>query len=101
MVLEDAVVLAKCVRDIPELRQAFATYGQLRRERTQKMFEVGERGDSGKFMSGPLQRWYRDLTTPIFLRLFANPKASAWIYDYDVAWDEQITSEPLMVTNQV
>ena len=92
MVLEDAVVLARCLRDIPELEQAFATYEQLRRERTEKVYEVGERSDSGKFLTSPLQRLYRDLTTPIFLKLFANPKASEWIYSYSVDWDTPVTS---------
>jgi 2-polyprenyl-6-methoxyphenol hydroxylase-like FAD-dependent oxidoreductase len=92
MALEDAVFLAKCLRDIPELEHAFATYEQLRRERTEKVYEVGERGDSAKFLTSPLQRLYRDLTTPIFLKLFANPKASEWIYSYSVDWDTPVTS---------
>jgi 2-polyprenyl-6-methoxyphenol hydroxylase-like FAD-dependent oxidoreductase len=88
MALEDAVVLAKCLRDIPNIEQTFGTYERLRRERTAKMFEFGQRGDSGKYVTGPLQQWFRDLTTPIFLKLFANPKASEWIYSYRIDWDE-------------
>ena len=90
MALEDAAVLARCLRDIPDLEQAFVTYEQLRRERTKKMFEVGERGDSGKFVTRPIQQWFRDLTTPIFLKLFANPKASDWMYSYRVDWDAPV-----------
>ncbi len=90
MALEDAVVLAKCLQDLPNLEQAFGTYEQLRRERTAKMFELGQRGDAGKFVTRPLQQWFRDLTTPLFLKLFANPKASDWIYSYRVEWDEPI-----------
>src|SRR2546425_5766081 len=41
MALEDAVVLAKCLRDIEDVEQAFATCEQLRRARTAKMFEIG------------------------------------------------------------
>jgi hypothetical protein len=42
-----------------------------------------------------MQQWFRDLTTPIFLKLFANPKASDWVYSYRVDWDEPIrTSAP-------
>jgi 2-polyprenyl-6-methoxyphenol hydroxylase-like FAD-dependent oxidoreductase len=92
MALEDAVVLAKCLRDIPDLEQAFEVYGQLRRERTVKMFELGERGDSGKYITSPLQQWFRDVTTPVFLKLFANPKASDWIYSYRVDWDTPIST---------
>ena len=36
MALEDAMVLAKCLRDIADLEQALTTYEQLRRERTTK-----------------------------------------------------------------
>jgi 2-polyprenyl-6-methoxyphenol hydroxylase-like FAD-dependent oxidoreductase len=92
MALEDAVVLAKCLRDIPNLEEAFAKYELLRRERTTKMFAVGERGDSGKFITEPMQQWFRDLTTPIFLTLFANPKASDWIYSYKVDWDSPVST---------
>lgn len=87
MALEDAAVLAACLRDIPDLEQAFAAYEQARRERTTKMFDLGQRGDSGKFVTGSARQWFRDLTTPIFLKLFANPKASNWIYSYQVDWD--------------
>ncbi len=91
MALEDAAVLAKCLRDIPDVEQAFGTFEQLRRERTAKMFELGQRSDSGKFVTRPMQQWFRDLTTPIFLKLFANPKASDWIYSYKVNWGEPVS----------
>jgi len=91
MALEDAAVVAKCLRDIPGVEQAFGTFEQLRRKRTAKMFELGQRGDSGKFVTRPIQQWFRDLTTPIFLKLFANPKASDWIYSYKVNWDEPLS----------
>ena len=56
----------------------------------QKMFEQGERGDSGKFKARPFDQWVRDLMTPVFLKLFANPKASDWIYSYRINWDEPV-----------
>ena len=90
MALEDAVVLAKCLRDIPDLEQAFATYERLRRERTTKIYDVGVNGDRGKHMVNPVQVWVRDMMTPIFLKLFANEKASAWVYSYRVDWDEKV-----------
>ncbi len=90
MALEDAAVLAKCLRDIPTIEQAFETFEHLRRERTVKMFDLGQRGDSGKFVTGPVRQWFRDLMTPIFLKLFANPNASDWIYSYKVEWDTPV-----------
>jgi 2-polyprenyl-6-methoxyphenol hydroxylase-like FAD-dependent oxidoreductase len=92
MALEDAVILAKSLRDTPELEQAFAAYERSRRERTEKMFDLGQRSDSGKFIMRPLQQWFRDVTTPVFLKLFANPKASDWIYSYRVDWDTPIST---------
>src|SRR6266487_606490 len=90
MALEDAAVLAKCLRDITTIEQAFETFEHLRRERTVKMFDLGQRGDSGKFVTGPVRQWFRDLMTPIFLKLFANPNASDWIYSYKVEWDTPV-----------
>ncbi len=90
MALEDAAILAKCLRDIPDAEQALTMYEYLRRERTAKMYEVAERGDSGKFATRPFQQWMRDLMTPIFLSLFANPKASEWMYTFKIAWDERV-----------
>lgn len=95
MALEDAAVLAKCLGDIPDLEQAFETFEQLRRERTAKMFEFGQQGDSGKFVTGRVQQWARDLVTPIFLKLFANPKASDWVYSYRVDWAVPVTGPAL------
>ncbi len=95
MALEDAAILAKCLRDIPDLEQVFTTYEHLRRERTVKMYDVGERGDSGKHVVDPMRQWFRDLTAPIFLKLFANPKASDWMYSYRVNWDVPVVAAPV------
>ncbi|MEO8956049.1 MAG: FAD-dependent monooxygenase [Ktedonobacteraceae bacterium] len=92
LALEDAAVLAECLRDIPDLEQALVTYEHLRRERAIKMYKVGVQGDSGKHMVRPMQQWFRDLVSPLFLKLFASPKASDWMYSYRVDWDTPITA---------
>ena len=43
MAIEDAVVLAKCLRDLPDVSRAFAAYEQLRRERVERVV-AQERG---------------------------------------------------------
>jgi 2-polyprenyl-6-methoxyphenol hydroxylase-like FAD-dependent oxidoreductase len=91
MALEDAIVLAKCLRDIPNVEEAFATYEHIRRERTVKMYEVGERSDSGKYAINPFKQWFRDVTTPFFLKRFANPNASDWMYSYRVDWNTKVS----------
>ena len=92
MALEDAGILAKCLRDIPQLEQAFSTFEQLRRARTRKMYQAGQQGDSGKHATTAGQQWFRDLTTPFFLKLFANAKAADWMYSYRVNWDQPLSS---------
>lgn len=98
MALEDALIMAKCLRDIPETEQAFATFEHLRRERVAKMLELGIRGDQGKFSKGPMQIWMRDMMTSFFLTLFANPKSLDWIYSYPLEWDTGIDRQgPVML----
>ena len=93
MALEDAMVLAKCVRDIPHLEQAFAAYERLRRERVERMVQYARSLGKGKAMSNPIQVWFRDLMLPFFLKFSANPTSLDWIYSYKVDWDEQVVSE--------
>ena len=53
MAIEDAVVLAKCLRDLPDVSRAFAAYEQLRRERVERVVAQGARSSSGK-AAGPI-----------------------------------------------
>ena len=87
---------------IPYLEQPSATYEHLRRARTVKMYKVGVQGDSGKHMVRPMQQWFRDLMSPIFLKLFANPKASKWMYSYRVDWETPVvlTQDPASTTTR-
>jgi 2-polyprenyl-6-methoxyphenol hydroxylase-like FAD-dependent oxidoreductase len=55
LALEDAMVLAKCLRDLPDLEQAFATYERLRRARVERMVRHGRNAGQGKVMTHPIQ----------------------------------------------
>jgi len=90
LALEDSLVLAQCLRDLPDLEQAFATYERLRRARVERMVQHGRNAGQGKVMTHPMQVWLRDRLTPVFLKLFANPKALDWIYSYKVDWNEPV-----------
>jgi 2-polyprenyl-6-methoxyphenol hydroxylase-like FAD-dependent oxidoreductase len=90
LAVEDAIVLAKCLRDREDLSQAFATYERLRRERVERMVRYGRSAGQGKVMTNAIQVWFRDLLTPFFLKLFANPAALDWGYSYKVDWDEPV-----------
>ena len=93
MAIEDAVVLAKCLRDLPDIRQAFATYERLRRERVERVVAQGARSSSGK-AAGPLARVLRDLMLPVILKRAAGggERSLAWMYGYHVDWDEKVAA---------
>ena len=98
LAVEDAIVLAKCLRDISNLEQAFATYERLRRARVERMVQHGRGAGQGKVMTNPIQVWFRDRLAPLFLKLFANPAALDWVYSYKVNWDEPVdarASDPI------
>jgi hypothetical protein len=87
MALEDAGILAKCLRDLPELNDALTMYERMRRERAAKIYALGKQGDSGKHMVRPMQQRIRDLMMPIVFRFFATPRSVDWVYTYRVNWD--------------
>jgi FAD-dependent urate hydroxylase len=90
--LEDAVVFAKCLRDIPDTKRAFAAYERLRRERVEKVVEYSRRIGQSKAISNPVARWVRDQIMPFALKRFANTESHAWLYTYHVDWDEEVAA---------
>jgi len=87
LAMEDAIMLAKCVRDLPALEDAFAAYEQLRRERAERAVKFSRSRGNNKAASNRLARWFRDLLLPFFLKAGANPAALDWVYTYKVDWD--------------
>ncbi len=90
LALEDAIVLAKCLRDKPETSAAFRTFEQLRRERAERVVKVARQRGENKVTSNPLARWMRDLTLPFILSHFAKEDTLAWLAHYKVAWDAPV-----------
>lgn len=85
------MVLAKCLRDIPDHTLAFATYERLRRTRDERMVQHGRNAGQGKVMTNPIGVWFRDLSMPLIFKLLANSAAGDWIYSYQVDWDERVS----------
>lgn len=90
LALEDALVLAQCVRDIPQPAAAFAAYEQRRRKRAEQVVNYSRARGSNKALTNPVARWLRDLTMPFILRHFAKPSALAWLYNYEVDWNQRV-----------
>lgn len=82
MALEDAVVLARCLRDAPSHEQAFARYERLRRGRVDKIVEFAHRMGLNKKVSNPMAIALRDAIMPHILSRFATEERRSWIYDY-------------------
>jgi len=86
MAMEDAVVLAKCLRDVSSVGQAFATYERLRRGRVERIVAEGARQGSNKTL-GPVGRTLRDALLPFMFKFLVTEKSLRWIYDHHIAWD--------------
>jgi 2-polyprenyl-6-methoxyphenol hydroxylase-like FAD-dependent oxidoreductase len=93
MAAEDAVVLAKCLRDRPDIPGALATYEGLRRRRVERIVAQGARTSSAK-TPGPVGRALRDLALPLVFRFLVTDRSMAWIYNHHLDWDA-----PLVATN--
>jgi 2-polyprenyl-6-methoxyphenol hydroxylase-like FAD-dependent oxidoreductase len=87
MAIEDAVVLAKSIRDRPSIPEAFDAYERFRRERVEKIVAWGARGSSSK-APGAFGRLARDVMLPLLFRYVITEGSLAWMYDYCVSWED-------------
>ncbi|HEX2178738.1 MAG TPA: FAD-dependent monooxygenase [Actinomycetota bacterium] len=89
MAIEDGVLLAKCLRDLP-LPEALPAFTDLRRERVEAVVAAGARSASDK-AAGPVARVIRDLMLPLVFRRMSTGKGREWMYGYRIDWDEPVT----------
>jgi FAD-dependent urate hydroxylase len=97
LALEDAIVLAKCVRDLPTLEEAFAAYERLRRSRAERVVKFSRERGNNKAAANPIARWLRDLLLPLFLKSLANSAALDWLYGYSIDWETPVAKVAEMV----
>ncbi|SFQ04667.1 2-polyprenyl-6-methoxyphenol hydroxylase [Amycolatopsis arida] len=88
MAMEDAVVLAKSLRDAPGIDEAFAGYEAARRERVEAVVAQGARNGGNKTV-GPLGRILRDFFVARTFRGQAatGTDAQRWMWDHHIEWD--------------
>jgi len=89
LAIEDAVVLAKCLRDLPH-QEAFAAYERLRRARVERIAKVAARVNSSK-AAGPATRMVRDALLPTIMKLTANSKQVTEQFRYHIDWDTPVS----------
>jgi len=85
MAIEDGVVLAKCLRDLPDVEEALRTYVEIRRPRVERVVKAGARSSSIK-VAGPVGRVVRDAMMPVFLRLAARSMSADWMHRHHIDW---------------
>jgi FAD-dependent urate hydroxylase len=84
--IEDAVMLAKCLRDEPSPQAAFARFEEARRPRVERIIKWAARINNSK-AAGPVTRVFRDTMLPTILKLTADSKALRQAFDYHIDWD--------------
>lgn len=90
MAMESAIVVAKCLRDVPDPAEAFATYQRLRKERAEKLVRLARRNGKHNEVTNPLGVKVRDLAMPLVLKAVANARSRSWVYSYSVDWDSRV-----------
>lgn len=91
MALEDAIILAKCLRDCASSQSAFSTFNALRRDRVEKIVKHGARSANSK-AAGPVGRVIRDAILPIAFRRADKDagKSMMWLQGHHIDFDEPI-----------
>src|SRR5690606_28867010 len=88
MALEDAVTLAKCLRDVPDVARAFAAYEGLRRKRVERIVAMGKRNGGGKAV-GRIGR----MVLPLVMKFAARAAARQnWLYDHRIDWEQPVAA---------
>jgi 2-polyprenyl-6-methoxyphenol hydroxylase-like FAD-dependent oxidoreductase len=90
MALEDAIVLAQCMRDIDRIEEAFASFEGLRKARAERVVKFSRASGSNKVARNRVTRSLRDLVLPFVLPRLANTASLNWLYNYDVAWSARV-----------
>jgi 2-polyprenyl-6-methoxyphenol hydroxylase-like FAD-dependent oxidoreductase len=87
MALEDAMYLAKLLRDARgDFQPALAQFERDRKPRVERIVAEGRRRAGSKKIVGPLRSKLRELMLSVFLTLFGVP-GQDWMYRYRIDWN--------------
>jgi FAD-dependent urate hydroxylase len=89
LAIEDAVMLARCLRDLPDTASAFAAYERARRPRVERIVAWATRMNRNK-MPGRMGRAIRDLVLPLILGRQGSAESQRWIFDHHIEWDARV-----------
>ena len=88
MAMESALTLAKCMRDIPDLKKAFAKYQHLRKERVERMIALARRSGKLFTVTNPMGKLFRNIMMSLMMKRW-NKKMDD-VYGYRVDLNKRI-----------
>ncbi|SCL38659.1 2-polyprenyl-6-methoxyphenol hydroxylase [Micromonospora rhizosphaerae] len=93
LAIESAVQLARCLRDLPDVRSAYAAFEQLRRARVEKVAARAARINQVK-APGAVARALMPLLMPLLMKTAMDPEKTVGAEQrYAIDWDAPVTSE--------
>jgi 2-polyprenyl-6-methoxyphenol hydroxylase-like FAD-dependent oxidoreductase len=90
--MESAIQLARCLRDVPDVASAFATYERLRRPRVEKIAARGARISHAK-APGPIAQRMMRLLLPVMFSATNVEKTMAAEQRYTIDWDTPLQED--------
>lgn len=87
LALEDAMLLARLMRDSSDYRGAFAAFEAERKPRVQRIVAEGRRRGADKQLVSPVQAKVRELMLRVMLNAFGK-HADDWVWRYAVDWQD-------------
>jgi 2-polyprenyl-6-methoxyphenol hydroxylase-like FAD-dependent oxidoreductase len=97
--VEDAIMLAACLRDLPTPQAAFTEFTAARRPRVEKIIKWAARINTNK-IPGPAGRTIRDVLLPPIMKLTADSKSLRQTFDYHLDWDTRAVLSGLQQQEQ-
>jgi len=85
LALEDAMYLARLLRDCDDFREAYARFERDRKPRAEKVVAEGRRRGGDKAVVGPVRQWVRERLISLFVRL-SGDRSDRWLYEYSIGW---------------
>ena len=87
--MEDAVTMARCLRDLPDTQSALVQYQQIRRPRVERIVSWTARMIRNK-VPGRMGRAARDLLLPLILRKQRIAESQRWIFEHHIEWEARV-----------
>ena len=92
LAMESAIELARCLRDLPDVSTAFATYERLRRQRVEKIAARGARLGRAK-TPGPVAQRMMRLLIPLMLKSMNIEKTMGDEQRFTIDWDAPLQKD--------